>query len=211
MLWVQPGAGFKFYVDANQTAEFARFRVSITPRGRGNPMRLRQDSLHFVHTGLARSWLDQIRLFANARSVWARQAQRAALAGFFASVLDARSQAKGKPHERALSEGQIARLEHLVELRGTRKCTPGDLAAHLQLARGYFNRMFRAASGCSARAWLIDRRMHAAAQQLVESDRRVSEIADDFGYTSLFFFSRQFRKVLGVSPRTFRQQAMLER
>jgi len=209
MIWVQPGVKFEFFAAPRESAQIARFRLRLARRGEP-PVRLREPFVHLVKTGVARAWVDQIRLHAKEGNVWILQARRAALAGFFATALDAGEQEKREPRQRVLSTGQLAVLEHFVEMRGTKACAPSDLAGHLQLAPGYFNRLFRATLGKSARAWLIERRIHAAAQQLVESNRRVSEVADEFGYGSLYFFSRQFRKVMGVSPRIFRQRAVDE-
>jgi len=206
MIWVQPGVEFQFQIIGDGSARIVRFRLHVGRR-KGKPLRLRKPFLYLKKTGLAHTWHDQIRLLANAPGAYAHAGLRAALAGFFATALDAGSRHKKEPRQRALTPGQFANLEHFVELRGSAPCAPADLAAHLQLAPAYFNRLFRAAFRRSARAWLIDRRIHAAAQQLVESTRRVGEIADEFGYTSLFFFSRQFRKVLGLSPRQFRHRA----
>ncbi len=48
-------------------------------------------------------------------------------------------------------------------------------------------------------------RFSAARQSLQQSDRSVSDIAFDLGYTDVAHFSRAFRRWAGVSPRTFRQ------
>lgn len=209
LVWVQPGEEFDFQLPGRQSVRFARFRLRLVSRT-GTPLRLEKPCLVLAKTGLARPWLDQIRLLANSRSRWAMLGRRAAITGFFAAALEgaataATSSAK-QPVVRALDAAQIARLEHFVETDSgaTGSRTSSDLAACLGLAPEYFNRLFHATFQRSARAWLIEQRIRAAAQQLVESTRRISEVADAFGYTSLYFFSRQFRKVMGVSPRAYR-------
>jgi AraC-like DNA-binding protein len=72
------------------------------------------------------------------------------------------------------------------------------------MSADYFNRLCRATLNMSAERWVIKQRVEAAAARLVESDRSIGEVADEYGYSSLYFFSRQFRMVQGVSPREFR-------
>ena len=49
---------------------------------------------------------------------------------------------------------------------------------------------------------VIDR----AAELLLRSDKRVGEIAGELGFTSEYYFSRFFRKHIGVPPLAFRKR-----
>ena len=82
------------------------------------------------------------------------------------------------------------------------------MARKLQLSRDYMNRLCRATFGISAERWLICQRIRSAAQRLAESTLNVSQIAEEYGYTSLYFFSRQFRQVMGCSPVEWRRRGM---
>lgn len=70
------------------------------------------------------------------------------------------------------------------------------------------NRLCRATFGISAVRWLIRQRIRSAAQRLAESTLNVSQIAEKYGYTSLYFFSRQFRQVMGCSPVEWRRRSV---
>jgi len=207
LVWVQPGVDFAFYASDRHTAQIARFRLGLESRSRVS-LRLRKPVIRLTETGTARTWLDQIRFYANASGAYSRLGQRAAIAGFLATALEADAQAGKENQGGRLTVAQSARLEHFVEMRGQKACSSADLAAHLQLAHGYFNRIFRSRFHRPARAWLIEKRIHAAAQQLIESNRNISEVAADFGYGSVYFFSRQFKNVMGVSPRAFKQKIL---
>lgn len=82
--------------------------------------------------------------------------------------------------------------------------SPADLAALLRLSPDYFTRAFWATFGIPPRAWLVRERMNAAAQRLAEL-LRVSDVAQELGDDDLFLFSRQFKQVFGVSPRSYRR------
>lgn len=81
-----------------------------------------------------------------------------------------------------------------------------EMAREIQLSRDYMNRLCRATFGISAERWLIRQRIRSAAQRLAESTLNVSQIAEEYGYTSLYFFSRQFRQVMGCSPVEWRRR-----
>jgi AraC-like DNA-binding protein len=46
--------------------------------------------------------------------------------------------------------------------------------------------------------------MHEAAYLLRDEHLSITEIAQQLGYTDLYYFSRQFRKYYGLSPRQMR-------
>ena len=49
-------------------------------------------------------------------------------------------------------------------------------------------------------------RINRAAELLTTTDRSITDIAFDVGFNDSNYFSRQFRKTLGVTPRAFRKQ-----
>ncbi len=79
-----------------------------------------------------------------------------------------------------------------------------DLARRCGMSPSHFTRTFRQAFGASPIDWLRRRRITEAQRRLVESDDAVKRIAEQVGYGDRFFFSRDFRKVTGQTPRQFR-------
>ena len=49
-------------------------------------------------------------------------------------------------------------------------------------------------------------RIRLASIRLVDSDEKIQTIARQLGYNNPYLFSRQFKQVMGVSPRVFRQR-----
>ena len=72
------------------------------------------------------------------------------------------------------------------------------------MSPSHFTRTFRQAFGTSPIDWLRRRRITEAQRRLVESDDAIKRIAEQVGYGDRFFFSRDFRKVTGQTPRQFR-------
>lgn len=81
------------------------------------------------------------------------------------------------------------------------------LAARHGYSLAHFSRLFRAHIGCSPRAFLVACRLSRARDLLLNTAMTVSQIADALGYSSVYFFSRQFRQHVGVAPGRYRQQA----
>jgi transcriptional regulator GlxA family with amidase domain len=80
------------------------------------------------------------------------------------------------------------------------------LARSVSLSRAHFIRSFRETFGETPHRYLQRRRLERAMALLRETDRQVTEICFDVGFTSLGSFSRTFRDVLGESPREYRQR-----
>lgn len=80
------------------------------------------------------------------------------------------------------------------------------LSAKLGLSRDYFSRVFKSTYMQSARSWIFIERMKLAAGQLIDTDLSIDEIAELLGYCDIYLFSRQFKKVMGVTPTQYRRK-----
>lgn len=201
LLWLRPGCRFEFFLASGNHPLIGRFRLAAS-RVPSMPV----PWLFLPRASEARAWLDRVHESIHAPAPWKRPMIRAALVGWFHAL--AAAHAPSEPDSpRRLTSGQISRLEQFAASAGNRQINPGDLAAHLHLSRDYFNRLFRAAAGRSSERWLVERRILAAAERLTQSTRSISQVADEFGYRDVFFFSRQFKQVLGQSPRQWRSLA----
>ena len=74
--------------------------------------------------------------------------------------------------------------------------------AHLSVA--HFIRRFHAVFGETPHRYLQRRRVERAMFLLRETDRSVTEICLDVGFTSVGTFSRTFREIVGDSPSDYR-------
>jgi AraC family L-rhamnose operon transcriptional activator RhaR/AraC family L-rhamnose operon regulatory protein RhaS len=81
-----------------------------------------------------------------------------------------------------------------------------ELARIANMSQRSFLRVFQSAIGTSPLAWVIGQRINRACRLLRRSDRRITEIAFDVGFNDSNYFTRQFRKVTGFSPRDYRQR-----
>ena len=81
----------------------------------------------------------------------------------------------------------------------------GDLAKRAGLSPYRFDQRIRAMFGLSAGQYLTRLRLEQASDQLRRSNDPISAIALDCGYADQTAFTRQFRKVVGLSPGHYRK------
>jgi transcriptional regulator GlxA family with amidase domain len=89
---------------------------------------------------------------------------------------------------------------------------PLDVPALARIACGseaHFIRTFRATFGETPHRYLQRRRVERSMWLLRETDRSVTDICLDVGFTSLGTFSRTFRGIVGVSPIAYRRGSAL--
>ncbi len=102
-------------------------------------------------------------------------------------------------HLMKLAEGLYILEQHFNEF-----VEIGAIADQIGLSRAHFIRSFKRAYHLTPLQYLLQLRMGKAVEMLAETKIPVSEIAFSCGFSDSNYFSRVFRKRLGVSPREFR-------
>lgn len=75
-----------------------------------------------------------------------------------------------------------------------------EIAAFTGRSLSTFKRDFKKISNLSPEKWLIRRRLEAARQLLLETDKSVSEVSTEVGFKNLSHFSAAFKRQFGKSP-----------
>lgn len=86
----------------------------------------------------------------------------------------------------------------------SRSISVEDAAHQAGVSRSYLYRAFQSEFGCSPSAYLTRYRLQRACQLLRYSPLTVSAVAASVGFEDPFYFSRTFRKELGVSPTEYK-------
>jgi AraC-like DNA-binding protein len=199
LLWIPPWTSFRCWLPGSEPASFHRFRLDVRNR-RDNTLILRGAPLITREVHSLQRWFEEIiRAAHHGAGSWQL---RAALLGLFAEALVPQTPPAGA----GLNTIQREALEQLVHRDARVQVTPAQLASHLGLSADYFARLFRKAYGIPPRAWIVRERIKMAAVRLLESHLNVGEVAEEFGYRDIFFFSRQFKQVTGQSPKDYRSR-----
>lgn len=96
-------------------------------------------------------------------------------------------------------------------LRFLRRCvsttvTSRQVAEHVHMSVPGLNRLFRKHLDMSPISYLIEQKMAYARQLLATTELPIKSVAWETGYHNPLYFSTQFRKHAGLSPRQYRMQ-----
>ncbi len=80
------------------------------------------------------------------------------------------------------------------------------LCLQIGMSKASLYRKLKALTGQSGNEFIQNVRLKYAARLLADSDRLVSAVAYDCGFSDPYYFSRAFRKLFGMSPKQWRQQ-----
>lgn len=106
----------------------------------------------------------------------------------------------------APKQAQLAKqtAAYLVD-HSERRVTIPELAKHFNVSQTVLKDAFRAVYGVPVYAYTRIQKMQAAGQRLIHTDRKMSEIAAEFGYQNESKFIAAFRDVMGESPGEYRR------
>lgn len=79
------------------------------------------------------------------------------------------------------------------------------LANEAKLSKYYFSKKFKELTGEPPIRYFINMKMQRACYLLDSNSRPVKQIAEELGYDDNFYFSRLFKKSIGMSPEHYRQ------
>lgn len=82
--------------------------------------------------------------------------------------------------------------------------TEKEAAAESGLSYNHFSNTFRAAMGQTFKSYLISVRIKAAEHLLISTDKSMTEIAMETGFTTSSHFIANFKRCKGITPKKFR-------
>lgn len=200
LLWVQPGVEHRFALAPGCTdgqVTYCRFYLG---RGR-RPLRIAEDVIlsdpdpqghgllrALVGGEVGDSELDEVR--------------RCGLLSAVACHL--MSGQTTTNHLRGLRPAQRQAAVAFIQKHTAERICVADVARHVQLNAAYFASQFKISFGVTPRRYITTVRVHTAAALLAGSNLAVKQVATQLGYQNIYFFSRQFKQVMRLSPRQWR-------
>lgn len=98
----------------------------------------------------------------------------------------------------------VTKTTHFMRTNIENRLTLDDFAAMHNLSSSHFSSLFRKATGISPVDYFIQLKMQRACQLLYDQELRIKEVAHAVGYEDQYFFSRIFKRLMGVSPLQYR-------
>ncbi|MDB6062766.1 MAG: hypothetical protein JWM78_2869 [Verrucomicrobiaceae bacterium] len=99
----------------------------------------------------------------------------------------------------------IDQIQQLMHRRIDRELDLADLAQAANLSKFHFVRKFKQLTGHAPIQHFIHLKMQHACQLLDTTHEPIKRIASNVGYDDPHYFSRLFKRVIGVSPQQYRQ------
>ena len=106
--------------------------------------------------------------------------------------------------DRTLAKENAAarRAKRFLDTGEARNVDMKELSSRVGYTREHVTRAFAAAYRMTPRQYQNSRKMELARKKLIDG-ASVSAVADAFGYSSLYSFSKAFKKYYGLSPRAY--------
>ena len=79
------------------------------------------------------------------------------------------------------------------------------IAREAGLSESYLNAVFKECVKCAPMDYYINMKMDKACYLLCNTDMHIYQVAQYLGYDNQYYFSRAFKKVLGVSPKKYKE------
>jgi AraC-like DNA-binding protein len=100
----------------------------------------------------------------------------------------------------------MARAVDFIEAHLREPVAVADMAAAVAYSLYHFCRTFKAATHFTPYDYLMRRRVAEAAREVLESERKLIDIAFDYQFNNPETFSRAFKRVMGMQPTQWRKQ-----
>lgn len=144
-------------------------------------------------------------VFSRMRALVSRRGEDAAFE-LAAAVLQLDRGAGRFPPVIARDRNKIIATVHHIENCYAEPCTVEELAAIGGFSRFHFSRVFKAVTGQSPNQYVINTRLRAAAERLVDTTAPISTIAFDVGFNCVSHFNNHFRDLFECTPRQMRRR-----
>lgn len=102
-------------------------------------------------------------------------------------------------------EKDLMEIRSYLDENYTKKITLDQLSERYFINKYYLTRIFREQFGVSINNYILEKRITHAKQLLRFTDQTVEEIGEACGMGALYYFSRMFKKIEGVSPSEYRK------
>ncbi|CAG7624658.1 AraC family transcriptional regulator [Paenibacillus allorhizosphaerae] len=144
----------------------------------------------------------------------ARQAERSCdlkyqgiLYRFLSEVIDTACKETEPRADVNYSELYVRKAIEYIEINFSHKVSIAELADYIGVDRKYLSALFKKKLSLSPQAFLLQFRMNKAGELMRNSNLTIADISRSVGYSDPLLFSKMFKKMTGLSPKTYRKQA----
>ncbi len=103
------------------------------------------------------------------------------------------------------NEELVREMTRYIKKNYSRGITLNELSEHCNISPGYLSKLFQEYVGENFTDYLNMIRVNKAKELLKTTDKKVYQIAGDGGFNDAYNFSSWFKKIVGVTPTTYRE------
>lgn len=103
------------------------------------------------------------------------------------------------------SYSNVKRMINFIHKNYERQISVRDITSCANLSESYGSRLFKKITGASIYRYLIEYRIRMSLSELMNTDKSVTQIAYDSGFTSVSNFISSFRRIAGCTPQSCRR------
>ena len=104
------------------------------------------------------------------------------------------------------TDSRVTNAMNYINSNLEKSLTVENIAQHVQLSKTQLSAMFKDKTGSTLISWREERRIARASRLLTQTTLQIQEIAMQIGYEDPLYFSRTFSRLVGCSPRAYRQK-----
>lgn len=100
----------------------------------------------------------------------------------------------------------LQQIEQYVEQNYKSKISLDEIADELHVNRSYLSRFYKNKTGVNLFDEILKLRIESAKEYLLKTDMKTYEVSEAVGFEDAGYFSKMFKKIMGVSPKEFRKR-----
>lgn len=97
-------------------------------------------------------------------------------------------------------------MEQYIEQNFRQRISLDEIAESLHANRSYLSRLYKSKSGVNLFDAILCKRIEAAKEYLLHTDMKTYEISEAVGFEDAGYFSRVFKRQVGISPKEYRKK-----
>ncbi|MBQ7172292.1 MAG: helix-turn-helix transcriptional regulator [Clostridia bacterium] len=97
-------------------------------------------------------------------------------------------------------------VKYINEHIRSENLTVPDVASHVHLSESHFRRLFKETFKISPLQYINLQRITLTKERIAYSSTPLTEIAEEYGFSSVYHFSHTFKKEVGYSPSEYRKR-----
>lgn len=108
--------------------------------------------------------------------------------------------------EQTFPENHISEIMSYINANLSEKITLDSICDKYHISKYYLCHFFKKTTNMSIMNYILNQRISMAKNLMIHSDKSISEIAVESGFSTFSYFSRTFKKIEDISPRDFRNK-----